>query len=101
MGTPNLALVRYRRLANTFMGASIGKKIEDNSVEGFSIGDFVSHSKIGTSAGRILYFCEFNDGMYAVVDYGSRRRVERIVDLLPMRKDIYGQKVRDDCESAG
>ena len=74
------------------MGTSIGKKLDHNRVMGYSVGDIVSHSKIGTSTGTILYFAKFDDGMYAVVDYGKRRRVERLADLLPLSRDIYKGK---------
>ena len=84
-----MAPICHCRLDNAFMGASIGKKIEQNKCSGYTVGDAVSHSKIGTAVGFILYFCKFSDGMYAVVDYGKRRRVERIADLLPVCDDIY------------
>ena len=74
------------------MGTSIGKKIKGTEAMGFVIGDRVSHSKLGTSIGRILYFAEFTDAasaMYAMVDYGDRKRLEPVVDLLPVREDIY------------
>ncbi len=74
------------------MGTSIGKKIEERTVNGYTVGDVVSHSKIGASKGVILYFAEFSDGMYAVIDYGRRKRVERLADLLPLGADIYARK---------
>ena len=53
------------------------------------MGDKVSHSKIGVSIGTILYFADFSDGVYAMVDYSNRKRLEKIDDLLPVRSDIY------------
>lgn len=78
------------------MGTSIGKKLDIEATNGFAVGDMVSHSKIGTSAGTILYFAKFSDGLYAVVDYGKRRRVDRLVDLMPVRTDIYRSSEEDD-----
>jgi len=71
------------------MGALIGKKIRADEVMGFRVGDRVSHSKLGTSIGDILYFAEFSNVVYVMVDYGDRKRPELITDLLPVREDIY------------
>ena len=71
------------------MGTPLGKKNNSNHAGGYSVGDRVSHSKIGSSAGTILYFANFLDGVYAMVDYGERKRLERLSDLLPVRSDIY------------
>ena len=100
MGAFSLAFVCDCRLVHTFMGTSIGTKIDATNVGGFCVGDNVSHSKIGTSIGRILYFAKFSDGMYAVIDYGRRRRVDRLVDLLPALQDIYVEKEVPTSESS-
>ena len=71
------------------MGTFIGKKIRANEVMGFRVGDRVSHSKLGTSVGKILYFVELSRAIYALVDYGDRKRPELITNLLPIREDIY------------
>ena len=69
------------------MGAHIRKKIFSHN--GYRTGDIISHAKIGSSIGKILFFAEFYEGMYALVDYGKRKRFERVEDLLPVRSDIY------------
>ena len=102
MGAPNLALVRYCRLVDTFMGAHLRKKRQKlYSHDGYSAGDKVSHSKIGAAVGEIVFFAQFADGMYALIDYGKRKRFERIDDLMPLRKDIYANEVGNGCESVG
>ena len=71
------------------------------SHNGFSAGDVVSHSKIGTTSGRIIFFTKFADGVYALVDYGERKRFERVEDLIPMRVDIYAYDLRDEEDGTG
>jgi|LWDU01.1.fsa_nt_gi hypothetical protein len=71
------------------MGTLIRRKNEKLHIGGYSVGDKVSHSKIGASVGIILYFADFPDGVYAMVDYNNRKRLEKIDDLLPVRSDIY------------
>lgn len=76
------------------MGAHIARH-RFFSYNGFSDGDVVSHSKIGTTSGRIIFFTKFTDGVYALVDYGEKKRFERVKDLVPMRADIYNGDLGD------
>ena len=69
------------------MGTRIKERIFEH--DGFSSGDRVSHSKIGSCVGSIVFFAEFSDGVYALVDYGKRKRLEKLQDLVPLRSDIY------------
>ena len=101
MGAPSLAHVRGRWLVYALMGTHIKNRQRLSSYEGFETGDKVSHSKIGSSIGKIVFFTDFFDVMYALVDYGERRRFERIDDLMPLREDIYTQDVGDDSGGPG
>ena len=84
-----LAYACHSWVVNSFMGTFVGKKIRASEVMGFRVGDRVSHSKLGTRVGKILYFAELSRAIYALVDYGDRKRPELITDLLPIREDIY------------
>jgi len=64
--------------------------------KGFSVGDRVSHSKVGSNIGKIIFFAEFYDSTYALIDYGKRKRFERVKDLLPLRNDIYSHNTRGE-----
>lgn len=64
--------------------------------DGFSAGDRVSHSKIGSHVGKIVFFVEFPDGVYVLVDYGERRRFENVQDIVPIREDIYSHNTRGE-----
>lgn len=63
---------------------------------GFASGDRVSHSKIGSCVGTVSFFAKFSDGVYALVDYGKRKRFEKLQDIVPIREDIYAYDLRDE-----
>ena len=76
----------------------MGSHIEKQRIsyyQGFRASDRVSHRKLGSSIGTIQFFASFLGGTFALVDYGKRKRFERVEDLMPLRNDIYEK----DCRS--